>query len=137
MLAQDCWQQLRQGIDLLNLLALYPVPGNPAIVSAIEPLLEEGPLRLALEDLKLLQRRLLDLPESSGPEITAPDFADLESGPLRELLRRLGQLNALYLGKQGKGATTLVREQLEAIPSLFDDVHSVQLALVRLHQLKS
>lgn len=128
---------MQQGIDLLNLLAFYPAPPNPAIVNAIEPLLEKGSLQLALDDLQLLQRRLLDLPESAGPEMTAPDFVDLESGPLRDLLSRLGQLNALYLGKQGRGATNLVRAQLEASPSLFDDIHSVQLALVRLHQLKS
>ena len=135
MRAEDHFQNLKHGINLLNLLMLYAAPANEAVVTAVDALLDEGRLRLAVADLDLLEKRLRDLPESSGPEVTASDYHELEGGPLRDLLRRLALLNSLYLGKNGQGGTLGVQQQLGQSP--FPDLHTLQLALVSLHQLKA
>lgn len=135
MRAEDHFQNLKHGINLLNLLMLYPAPANEAVVAAVDSLLDEGKLRLAVTDLELLEKRLLDLPESEGPEMTACDYRELEGGPLRDLLRRLALLNSLYLGKNGQGGTVGVQQLLSQVP--FADLHTLQLAMVSLHQLKA
>lgn len=135
MEAEDLFQNLRHGINLFNLLMFYPAASNEAVVAAVDELLDEGDLALAVADLNQLESKLRLLPERPGPEVQAPDFQELEGGPLRDLLRRLAQLNALYLGKKGEGATQRVQSQLS--DSAFGDVHTLQLAIVRLHQLKA
>ena len=135
MRAEDHFQNLKHGINLLNLLMLYTAPANEAVVAALDALLDEGRLRLAVADLELLEKRLRDLPETAGTEVTASDYHELEGGPLRDLLRRLALVNSLYLGKNGQGATAWVQQQLNECP--FADLHTLQLALVSLHQLKA
>ena len=135
MQAEELLQNLKHGINLLNLLILYTAPANEAVVSAVDGLLEESRLRLALTDLQRLEEGLRNLPENSGPEVTSADYRELEGGPLRDLLCRLALLHSLYLGKNGQGATLAVQKQLEQKP--FADLHTLQLALVGLHQLKS
>ncbi len=135
MTAEDHLQNLKHGINLLNLLALYPAASNQAVVGAIDSLLEETQLRLALDDLIKLEEHLISLPECPGPEVRASEFPELVGGPLQNLLRRLSRLNALYEGKAGAGATLEVREQLQA--ERFANLHDLQLALVSLHQLKA
>ncbi len=135
MEAEDLFQNLRHGINLFNLLMFYPAPSNEAVVAAVDELLNEHDLTLAVADLNRLEANLRLLPECPGAEVEAPDFRELEGGPLRDLLQRLAQLNALYLGKKGAGATELVQAQLSR--SAFGDVHTLQLAIVRLHQLKA
>ncbi|MBX3170058.1 MAG: hypothetical protein KF760_21820 [Candidatus Eremiobacteraeota bacterium] len=135
MEAEDLFQNLRHGINLFNLLMFYPAPGNEAVVAAVDELLDEHELALAVADLNQLEARLRQLPDGPGPEMRAPDFRELEGGPLRELLQRLAQLNALYLGKKDGRATQEVQTQLAG--SAFGDVHTLQLAIARLHQLKA
>lgn len=135
MSADEHFQNLKHGINLLNLLMFYSAPANEAVVAAVDALLDEGKLRLALADLERLEQRLRDLPESPGPEMATPDYRELEGGPLRDLLRRLALVNSLVLGKSGQGGTLGVQEQLAAAP--FADIHTLQLALVSLHQLKA
>lgn len=135
MTPEDLFQNLRHGINLFNLLMFYPAPSNEAVVAAVDELLNENDLALAVADLNRLETNLRQLPERPGPEMQAQDFRELEGGPLRDLLQRLAQLNALYLGKKGGGATQAVQAQLSG--SDFGDVHSLQLALVKLHQLKA
>ena len=135
MRAEEHFQNLGHGINLLNLLMLYTAPANEAVVAAVDTLLDEGRLRLAITDLEILENRLRDLPENSGPEVTAPEYRELEGGPLRDLLCRLAMLNSLYLGKNGQGGTLAVQQQLKQKP--FADLHTLQLALVSMHQLKT
>ncbi len=135
MRAEEHFQNLKHGINLLNLLMFYPAPANEAVVTAVDALLNEERLRLAVADLELLEQRLLQLPESAGPELEAPDHRELAGGPLRDLLVRLERLHALYSGKSGKGGTRSIQEQLRATP--FADLHTLQLAVANLHQLKA
>lgn len=113
----------------------YHAPGNEAVLTMIDSLLDEHRLGQSLADLRRFEQQLLELPESPGPEVTAPEFAELPGGPLQSLLRRLARLNALYEGKNGKGATSQVQAQLAA--EGFADAHALQLAVVNLHQLKA
>ena len=135
MTAEDHFQNLKHGINLLNLLMFYPAPSNEAVVSAIDQLLDEAQLQLAVDDLRKLEEHLISLPESAGPEMKACEFSELAGGPLQDLLRRLSRLNALYAGKAGAGATLQVREQLQA--ERFANLHDLQLALANVHQLKA
>ena len=133
--AQDLFQNLQHGINLLNLLMFYPAPPNEAVVAAVDALLDEERLRLAVLDLEKLERDLLALPESSGPELSCDQHLELPGGPLRDLLIRLERLHILYLGKSGKGGTATVQQLLREAP--FADLHTLQLAVVNLHQLKA
>jgi len=133
--AEDHFQRLQHGINLLNLLMFYPAPPNEAVVTAVDALLDEERLRLAVLDLEQLERHLLELPESPGPELKCNQHPELPGGPLRDLLVRLERLHALYLGKSGKGGTLTVQQQLREAP--FADLHTLQLAVVNLHQLKA
>lgn len=113
----------------------YPAPGNEAVLGMIDALLDEQRLGQSLADLRRFEQQLLELPEQPGPEVEAPGFAELPGGPLQNLLRRLARLNALYEGKNGEGSTLQVQAQLAAEP--FADPHTLQLAVVNLHQLKT
>lgn len=133
--AETLFQNLRHGIDLLNLLMFYPAPGNEAIVATVDQLLEEDRLQRAVADLDLLERDLRELPETSGPQVNAPDYRELSGGPLKDLLRRLSLLHALFEGKNGAGATDEVRAELALRP--WPDLSTLQRALVEMHQLKA
>jgi len=135
--AEDCWQALSAGIDLLNLLAIYPAPSNAALLEVIESLLPDGPVERALEDLQRLEKSLKLLPDRPGPEVRSELFAELEPGPLQALLQRLSGLHCLYLCKQSGGSTNQILSQLSASPDILHDPKQVRLALVQLHQLKS
>lgn len=101
----------------------------------LESFLDEGSLRLALEDLQRLESRLRVLPECEGAEVGWREYPELEGGPLKDLLGRLALLSALYEGKNGKGPTERVQRKLQG--AVVQDPHQVQLALVRLLQLKA
>ncbi len=135
MRAEDLFQNLQHGINLFNLLMFYPAPPNEAVVAAVDALLDEQRLRLAVLDLEQLERHLLELPESAGAELNCDQHPELPWGPLRDLLVRLERLHTLYLGKAGKGSTVTVQQQLREAP--FADLHTLQLAVVNLHQLKA
>lgn len=114
---------------------LYTAPANEAVMAAVDSLLDEEHLRLAVLDLEHLEGRLLDLPETSGADLGYNEHPELPGGPLRDLLVRLERLHALYLGKSGKGGTLTVQRQLREAP--FADLHTLQLALAQFHQLKA
>ena len=135
MQAAEHFQALQHGINLLNLLMFYPAPPTEALMAALEALLEEERLRLAVADLEQLERKLLELPESPGPEPGYDHHIELPGGPLQDLLLRLERLHALYLGKSGQGGTHTVQRELRESP--FADIHTLQLALTQLHQLKA
>ncbi|MBN9419229.1 hypothetical protein ABS71_17110 [bacterium SCN 62-11] len=135
MTAEALFQNLQHGINLFNLLMFYPAPGNEAVLAMIDSLLDEHRLAQSVADLQRFEQRLLELPEQPGPEVQAPDFAELPGGPLQSLLKRLARLNALYEGKNGQGSTQQLQAQLAAEP--FADAHTLQLAVVNLHQLKA
>lgn len=137
MRAEQCWQELNAGIDLLNLLAYYPAPSNPAILAALERLMDEDRLSAALSDLDVLEQRLIQLPESSGETVTEDLPPIREDGPLGELLTRLGLLHRLFEGKQGAGATSQIQEQLRLSRPVFKNLTRVKEGLLQLHRLKS
>lgn len=134
-MAENYLQNLNHGISLLNLLALYPAASNAAVVAAIDQILNEESLRLAVQDLKKFETNLLSLPDGEANEITLQNFNELPGGPLRDLLRRLARLNTLYEGKKNGQRTTSVQKLLTQEP--FADLHTLQVAIANLHQIKS
>ncbi|MBT9584809.1 hypothetical protein IV102_15805 [bacterium] len=129
MRAADCWQELGVGIELMNLLAYYPAPGNPAVRSALEGLLAPGVPESSLADLKGLEKRLRQLPAGSGEEAGGQNFGELEAGPLQALMRRLSWLHALYLGKEKGVCTAAAEHELDASARLFEDVQAIRQAV--------
>ena len=128
--AEDCWQELGPGIDLLNLLAIFPAPANSYVLEMLTELLAPGRIEAALDDLGRLEARLRRLPEAPGPAVVVESFEQLPSSELRLLFQYLAGVDGLYRGKRGEGATSGARP---APPS----ADTVRRGVAALHALKA